>query len=93
MELEKHTPFHHPGHRELEKHRTLAVTREGKKLDGRHTGCIKCDKVMFCALGHRLHFVVKRECFAQIGIWNKISSMQKGISKVEIWIPRDMETS
>ena len=41
MELEKHTPFHHPGHRELEKHRTLAVTREGKKLDGRHTGCIR----------------------------------------------------
>ena len=30
-----------------------------KKLDGRHTGCIKCDKVMFCALGHRSRFHLK----------------------------------
>ena len=59
MELEKHRTFHHRGQIELEKYRTLAVsvTREGKKLDGRHTGCIKCDKVMFCALGHSSHFI------------------------------------
>jgi len=64
---------------------------EGRKKIGRETH--RLHKVVFCALGHRLRFVVKRECFAQFGIWNKISSMQKGISTVEIFIPRDMETS
>jgi hypothetical protein len=27
------------------------------------------------------------------GVWNKISSMQKGVSTVEIWIPKDVKTS
>ena len=52
-----------------------------------------------CALGNRTNGTgVGQEAFTGeklmfCAVWKKISSMQKGVSTVEDWIPKDVETS